>query len=187
MRKEVLGIIQQAVSLGGSPEFRRRARDELLATLVRTDVNFVPHPELTCSPDPALNLLSPRGDRLAVMTNSGAVLIIGVPDGRALARFDVDGTAVQGLESFSSDGRYLAVRQVDGASIWDTATGRNCVSTNDPLCSICFIPDKPQAVIPTERKAVVPVGEGLDHVDVLLPGGVAIVAAAGPAQKRQSS
>ena len=42
------------------------------------------------------------------------------------------------------------------------------------------------AVVPGERKAVMVGSQGLHHIDVFLPGGVAIVAPAGPAEKRQT-
>src|SRR5690606_19388176 len=41
------------------------------------------------------------------------------------------------------------------------------------------------AVVPGEGKAVMPGREGPHHVDVLLPGGPAVVAATAPADERQ--
>ncbi|MCI0350468.1 MAG: serine/threonine-protein kinase, partial [Acidobacteriales bacterium] len=150
-----LNQIRQASALGGSPNFRRQLRDELLATLARTDLNFVPQPQLPSSPVPALNLLAPRFDRWATVTNARTVRIVTVPDGREVQHFDAGESPVQSLESFSDDGRYLGLRQAGGVSVWDINTGRCCFATNDPACVFCFTSGSTGLVVQVERKVAV--------------------------------
>lgn len=152
-RTESLKQIGQASALGGSPEFRRQLRDELLAALARTDLKFMPQPQLPCSSDPALNLLAPQFDRWATVTNGRTVRIVTVPDGRELQRFDAGESAVQALESFSDNGRFLGIRHADAFTVWDVNTGQRCFATNDATTVFCFTLDNTGLVVQIARKA----------------------------------
>jgi WD40 repeat protein/tRNA A-37 threonylcarbamoyl transferase component Bud32 len=135
-RTEGLRLIREAVALGGTPEFRQRARDELLALLARTDVLFAGQPRLGGSPDPWLNLLDPT-----------SIVLRAVADGRELRRFAVAGSPVRRLGTFSPDGRFLALHQPEGFSVWDVESGGRCFATNGTNHAYCFAPDRPLLVL----------------------------------------
>jgi WD40 repeat protein len=155
MRDEGLKLIREANALGGPPEYRRALRNELLAQLARTEVSFVPYAHLPASPDPSLNLLSPRGDRYATVTNAQTIRILEAAEGRELTRFNVGNAPIRALEGFSSDGRYLGLRQAAGVSIWDTDTGLLCFATNKPNLVFSFAHDGSKVITQTERKVAV--------------------------------
>jgi WD40 repeat protein len=154
MRDEGLKLIRQAVALGGSPEFRQELRHEMLALFARTEVNFVPQPQLPVSPDPALNLLSPQGTRLATVTNLHTVRILNAADGSELTQFAVGPAPIRALEGFSREGRYLALRDAKSFSIWDTETAGCCFSTNQPQLLFSFAHSGSNVIIQTGRKIV---------------------------------
>lgn len=150
-RDEGLDLIHKAAALDGPPEYRRELRHELLALLARTEVNFVSQPHLAGSPDPMLNLLAPRGNRFATVTNLNRVRILNPADRHELARFGTGESPVRLLEGFSPDGRYLALRHANGFGIWDTDTGNLCYSNRlSPLFS--FDPSGSIVIIQTARK-----------------------------------
>jgi eukaryotic-like serine/threonine-protein kinase len=153
-RSESLQYIRQAAALGGSPQFRHHLRSELLATLARTDLSFASQPQLPCSADARLNLLAPRFDRWATVTNARTVIILNVADGRELKRFDV-GASLVALQQFSHDGRYLGLRHADSLAIWDVDSGEVCFRTNDTACVFCFLPDSSGVLVQVDRKVAV--------------------------------
>ena len=146
-RGEGLRRIRQAAALGGTPEFRQRARVELLALLARTDVLFASQPSLRGSPDPWLNLPDPSFTRLATVVERTNIVLRAADDGRELRQFAVDGGPVLRLETFSPDGRFLALSHSDGWSVWDVQSGERCFSTNDTNHAYCFAPDRPLLIL----------------------------------------
>jgi eukaryotic-like serine/threonine-protein kinase len=151
-RAAALDRIRQAAALGGDLEFRNQLREELLATLARADVIFIPQAHLPASPDSALNQIGPGFDRWAVATNN-IVILISLPGGSEITRFAVADSPVEKLEAFSPNGRFLALRQAEAFSVWDTQTGRACFSTNNPAIIFCFTPNS-QLAIQVDRKVV---------------------------------
>jgi len=145
-RSESLRLIRQAASLGGPPEFRQRARDQLLATVVLTDMEFAPQAPLAGT-DTALALLDPRFERLATITERTNLIIRRLTDGAQLFHLPAGPSPVTQIEAFSPEGRYLALRHQNGLSFWDTATGRLCFATNGPRRLFCFAANLPRIVL----------------------------------------
>lgn len=138
LRDEGLQLIRQAMALGGVPEYRQELRNEMVALLARTEVSFVPQPQLRGASEAAWNVLSPQGDRFASVTDLRTVLIQQTTNGQELTQIQISGSPILALEGFSPDGRFLAVRQAGGFSIWDAETGTRCFSTNRPGQVFCF-------------------------------------------------
>ncbi|MCI0539869.1 MAG: serine/threonine-protein kinase, partial [Verrucomicrobiales bacterium] len=146
-RAEGLRLLREACQLGGPADFQQRARDELLATLVRTDMQFSNLPALHFARDPALNVADARFTRLASLVASNTVLVQSLETGRELVRLSTGPEPVTLLEQFSHDGRFLGLRDADGMSIWDTDTGQRCFATNGAQRVFCFAPDRSHLVL----------------------------------------
>jgi hypothetical protein len=154
-RDEGLRLVREAAALEGPPEYRQQLRNELLALLARTDVKFVPQPQLPSSSDPSLNLLSPQGNRFATVTNRDIVLVLDAADGSELVQLNVGDSPISALKQFSHDGRYLGLRQADRVSIWDTDTGLLCFTTNRADLVFSFVHDGSGVIIQTGKKEAV--------------------------------
>lgn len=152
LREEGFKLIREAAELPGPPSYRQQLRNELLALLARTDVNFVAQPHLPCSSNPSLNALSPQGNRFATVTNLNTVRIFDVADGRVLTQFSAGDLPIRSLETLSFDGRYLGLRQTDLTSIWDSETGVLCFATNNANLVFSFVHDRAAVIIQTGRK-----------------------------------
>lgn len=145
-RDECLRLLRAAIHPGMDGDLRRRARDEVLAALVRTDLEFVPWSAVRPARDPARNLMGPRFDRLASVLDDQTILIQGIPDGRESRRLRLDGSTAVRLEQFSHDGRFLGVRESDGIAIWDVEAGRVLWRTNGIDRRFCLATDRPEVV-----------------------------------------
>jgi eukaryotic-like serine/threonine-protein kinase len=153
-RTEGLRLVRQALSLGGPAEFRDRARDELLALMVRNDLQLVSQPSLRGSSDPALNVTDPQLARHASLIGSNTIVVRRIADGTELFSFPCGDEPVRGLEQFSHDGMYLALRHLDGISIWNVESGERCFATNGPNRVFCFAANEPVLVLEEwERQA----------------------------------
>jgi WD40 repeat protein len=141
-RSQALRLIRDAAALGGSEDFRQRARDEVLAQISRIDVSFVPQPRLGVSPDPWLNLVDPKFRQVATVSDRTNVVILSLGKEVANRRFGTDDQPVVRFDSFSKDGRFLAVVHPDGWSVWDVDSGRRCFSTNVTSPAFAFAPDR---------------------------------------------
>jgi eukaryotic-like serine/threonine-protein kinase len=146
-RTEGLRLVRQALSLGGPVAFRDRARDELLALLVRNDLQLVSQPSLRGSSDPALNVTDPQLARHASLIGSNTVVVRRIADGTELFSFSCGDAPVRGLEQFSHEGKYLALRHLDGISIWNVESGERCFATNGPNRVFCFAANEPVLVL----------------------------------------
>jgi WD40 repeat protein len=143
-RTEGLRLLGEAATLGGPLEFRQRLRDELLATVVLTDMVFAGQPQLRGgSLDPAFTLFDPAFTQHASVLDGSNIVVRRVADGAELSRFHSGSSRVTRLEQFSHDGRYLGLRHLDGISIWDTETGESIFATNGPARLFAFAPRKP--------------------------------------------
>lgn len=146
-RAEGLRLLREAIQLGGPPDFKQRARDELLATVVRADLQFSKWPILSGARDPALNVTDPRLTRLASLVASNTVLVQSLKTGQEIARFSVGADPGTSLEQLSHDGRFLGLRHPDGISIWDAETGGQCFATNGGQRVFCFAPDGSRLIL----------------------------------------
>ena len=146
-RGEGFQRLREAVALGGTPEFRTRARDEFLALSARTDAVFANQPQLRAATDPWLNLFDPTFTRMATVLEQTNLVLRAIPDGRELRRFDTVGDPVVRLDAFSADGRFLAVSHLEGWSVWDAESGRRCFTTNAAGVAFCFVADGPQLIL----------------------------------------
>jgi eukaryotic-like serine/threonine-protein kinase len=143
VRSESIRLIRQAVALGGPPGFKDRARDELLATLAITDMEFSAQATAP-TPDPELNLLDPQLECLASVVAQTNLVIRRLADGAELMRASVGTSTVTKVEAFSPDGRYLALRHVDHLSFWDTQEQTLCFATNGARRVFSFAAHAPQ-------------------------------------------
>jgi WD40 repeat protein len=126
-RDESLRLLREAAALGGPPEFHRRARNELLATLARTDQVYVPAPFSNAPPSPELNRMDARCRQLASVEQGTNVVLRGATNGAVLQRFSSLEGAVTRLEGFSPNGRFLALRHPASLSIWNLERGERCL------------------------------------------------------------
>lgn len=146
-REEGLRLLEEATRRGASEDLRRRARDEFLATLVRTDLEFLPLPALSPARDAAFNLVTPRFDRLASLVDGNTVVLQRVPSGEVLRRFTLNDTVAPRLEQFSHDGRFLGIREAGGIGVWEVESGRCAWRTNGPRRVFSFSPDRPEVAV----------------------------------------
>ncbi len=146
-RQEGLRLLRAAAEKGIPRELGGRARDELLATLVRTDMEFSKMSNLQTARDPLLNLITPRCDRLASLIDGNLLVIHRLPDGRELRRFPIELAEGTRFEQFSHEGRFLGLRDANGISVWDVESGQRLWSTNGPRRAFCFAPDRSQLVV----------------------------------------
>lgn len=136
-RSDGVRLVEQAAALGGTPDFRAKLRDEFLATLVRTEIQFVPQPQWGTISDSALNLIDPKYERHASAV-SDSITVRRVSDGTVFRQFSSSSNGVVRLERFSKDGRYLGVRHREGISVWDVELGSIRFATNGPARLFAF-------------------------------------------------
>jgi WD40 repeat protein len=140
-RAESLRLIKQAAQLGGPPEFRLRARNELLAMLARTDLTFVPAKFSPQSSSPELNRLDAEFERLATVEHGTNILIRALTNGEVLKRL-ASQEVVFRIESFSPNGRFLALRHTNSLSVWDLHTGGRCLTHTGTNNTFAFAPNE---------------------------------------------
>jgi WD40 repeat protein len=126
-RAEALDRLREASTLGGDRDYRTRLRDELLATLARTDLAFVPGVFSNAPADGQLLRVDERFEQWASVEQGTNVLIRSVRDGTVLHRFISTNEPVKRIEQFSPDGQFLALRHTNSLSIWEVATGTRCL------------------------------------------------------------
>jgi WD40 repeat protein len=155
VRAETIRLIRQAMELGAPAEFKDRARDELLAALAFTDMEFSPQIEVS-SPDADLNLFDPTLARIASVTDRTNLVIKRLADGSEELRVTAvaRSNAILRVESFSPDGRYLTVRHSQGLTVWDTTTGKPCLETNGIDRTFCFSRDSGRIFLEDDEKQI---------------------------------
>lgn len=146
-REEGLRLLRSVTESGADEDLRRQARDELLATLVRTDLEFFPAPQVPAAAAPSFSLVTPDFRRLATLTASNGVVVREWPSGRVVQEFSPGPEVSVRLEQFSRDGRFLGLRDATGIGIWEVATGRSLWRTNGPQRAFCLAPDRPEVAI----------------------------------------
>ena len=134
-RAQILDLIRQSSDLGGSPDFRARLRNELLATLATTDLPFVPASHFPPATSPSEHQLDAQFQRLATIEGGNEVAIRSAQNGRVLLRFASRDGPITQILGFSPNGRFLALRHTNGFSVWQVSTATRCLSrskTNSP-------------------------------------------------------
>jgi WD40 repeat protein len=126
-RDEGLRMIREAVALGGSPEFRARARNELLATLARTEPKFQPI-EATVHGKPELNAVHTGFQMAASVENGTNVIFRELEDAAFRGSFVCREGPVAALDAFSPSGRFLVLRRPGTVDVWDLKTGQQCLT-----------------------------------------------------------
>lgn len=111
-------LLRQAVSLGGDDDYRVRLRDEALATFAQPNVIFRAI-QSDDAAEPRRVLLDPTQQNIARITDD-AVTLTPVAGGAAKRLLDAEPGAQ--LDSFSPDGRYLAIRDANRIEIYDVTT-----------------------------------------------------------------
>jgi WD40 repeat protein len=155
VRVESMRLIRKAVSLGDRADIEERARDELLAALAFTDLEFSPQTTLPVS-DPELSLVDPRFERVAFIADRTNLVVRELQGGKETRRLGAGSSTIVRVESFSPEGRYLAVRHVDGLSFWDLEGGqiRLAFATNGPQRVFAFATHANQLFLEEGHQAI---------------------------------
>jgi WD40 repeat protein len=122
-------LLLQAAALGGSDDYRARLRDEALATFAQPNVIFSAL-HSGGSIDPHRVLIDPSQKMIARIT-ADSVTLTPVTGGEPKHLIDTEPGAQ--LDSFSPDGRYLAVRDASRIEIYDTTT---TATTSEPRLNL---------------------------------------------------
>ncbi len=138
-RGESLEALRRAGILGGDGAFRARLRDEAMVALGLSDVRFSAGARLTGN-RPEWSLVDLPRERVAQVVAPSEISLKRLGDGVEIRRIGVDGAPIERLESFSADGRCLAVRRVDGLTFCDAETGATLFATNVSNRAFCFAP-----------------------------------------------
>ncbi|MBL9140202.1 MAG: protein kinase [Verrucomicrobiales bacterium] len=146
-REEGLRLLRNAMQSGGHQELRTRARDEWLATIVRTDLEFSPLPALPVARDPSLHRVAPGFDRVASLIDGKTVLIRDLSSSRPIHDFQLEDADGARLGPFSHDGRFLGIRTQDGLGVWDVSSGKCLWRTNGTRRVFAFAPDRAEFAV----------------------------------------
>ena len=126
-RDEGLRLIQVATGLGGPPEFRWKARNELASLLARTDMTFIEGRPAGVVSDPDMTLADPEFKRIVAVDQGTNLVVYSTADGAEQNRFTSPNGPILRLEVFSPEGRFFAARQASGLGVWDLKTGERCL------------------------------------------------------------
>ena len=155
VRSESFRLIRRAMELGGTEDFKDRARNELLSVLAFTDMEFSAQMEVP-SPDVDLNLFDPALARVASVADRTNLVIKRLTDGSEELRVAAVAlsNAIIRVEAFSPDGRYLTVRHSQGLTVWDTLTGKPCLERKGIDRTFCFARHAAQILLEDEEKQI---------------------------------
>lgn len=146
-RSEVLALLREAAALGGPPEFRTRARNELLAALARQEIVFTPAAWPVSSPRPELHRIDARFQLMASADGGDEVVVRELRSGTVRHRFrSLDGPVTQ-VAGFHPRGQFLALRHPDALSIWDLNTRSRCLVHPGAEVVFSFAPDLPAVLL----------------------------------------
>jgi WD40 repeat protein len=145
-RSESLRLLREATKLGGDETFRARARDEALAALALSDMDFSAKARVQAG-RPEWALIDPDTERLAEVVDGTNLVLRQLGDTRVLHRIALGNSPVVRLEAFSPGGRYLAARLADELVFCDTETGRVLFTTNGATRVFCFATHEPLVVL----------------------------------------
>lgn len=111
-------LLRQAVALGGDDDYRTRLRDEALATIAQPNVIF--NAVSTADSSDAHSMLIDPAKKMIARITDDAVTLAPVAGGAARHLLNA-GPGAQ-LDSFSPDGRYLAIRDASRIEVYDVTT-----------------------------------------------------------------
>jgi len=126
-RAEALLLIKEAAALGSAPEFRARVRNEVLATLARTEVTFIPMTRSNLPPSEELIGLTPRFDLIASVRNGTSVVFRAFNSDVTRIRLD-SREPVTRIDAFSPSGRYVVLWHDNTFTVRDLQTARRCLT-----------------------------------------------------------
>jgi eukaryotic-like serine/threonine-protein kinase len=139
-RDDGLRIIREAVALGGPPEFRMRARNELLATIARMEPKFLAAQATNLNAKPELNAVHTAFQMIASVEDETNVVFRALDDGAFRSRIvSLDGPITR-LEMFGRNGRFLALRHGQALSVWDLKSGERCFTRSGTNLTFAFHP-----------------------------------------------
>jgi WD40 repeat protein len=139
-RDQGLRLIREAATLGGPPEFRMRARNELLATMVRTEPKFLPVKATNVNVRLDLNGIHPGFQMAASVENETNVVFRALEDAAFRGRVVSPNGPVARVEVFSPSGFFLAYRQPGIIGVWDLKTARHCFTRSGTNFTFAFHP-----------------------------------------------
>lgn len=140
-RTEVLGLLRQAAALGGEPEFRARLRDELLAALARTEMDFAPFHGLDTGRHPERHRLDARLELVASLQGGNDVVIRDVPGHAVRQRLTSTQAPITRIAGFSPHARFLALWHDHALSVWDVTNASRCLLAPGTNLTFAFTPD----------------------------------------------
>jgi WD40 repeat protein len=145
-RSESLRLLRDAAARGGDEAFRASARDEALAALALSDIDFSAKASVPAGRrDWAL--IDPDTERLAEVVDGTNLVLRQLADTRVRHRIALGPSPVTRLEAFSPGGRYLAARVTDGLVFCDLEAGRVLFTTNGGSRAFCFAAHTPLVVL----------------------------------------
>jgi WD40 repeat protein len=148
-RVRALDAVRRAAAISNSVALRGVA----VAALALPDLRF--ERELPIQPDWTLVQLDPAFERVALCRGNGLVEIRSVSDQRLLATLPASTNRAAYVASWSSDGRFLAVKRDHdtrtwrvGIEVWDVAAARRVLLLNSVTRSaLSFHPRLPRLVV----------------------------------------
>lgn len=141
-RDRALGLLREAAALEGPPEFRNRLRDELLATLARTDLAFVAATFSNAPPRPEWLRLDDQFRSFAVVEGGTNILIGQVTNGIVRQTLASTNGTVTRLRGFSPSGRFLAALHTNHLEVWDLETTTCCLIRPGTNHTFAFAPSE---------------------------------------------
>ena len=145
-REEGMRLIREAAALGGSPEFRLRARNELLATMARVEPQFLPT-GTNGNAKPELNAVHPNFQMFASVELETNLVFRGIEDGAIRGRFVSTNGPITRVETFSPDGLFLALRHPGTLTVWEVQSGQQCLAFPGTNLTFAFHPRENALVI----------------------------------------
>lgn len=145
-REEGLRLIRETASLGGSPEFRLRARNELLATMARIEPQFLPA-GTNGNSKTELNAVHPSFLMFASVEHETNLVLRTIDNGAFHDRFVSTNGPITRVETFSRSGRFLALRHPGALTVWEFKTGLQCLAIPGTNLTFAFHPREDAVVV----------------------------------------
>lgn len=148
-------LLREASKLGGPPEFRMRARNELLATLARTDLEFVPLLVSNLPLQHQLKGIHPSFQMVASVRDGTNIIFRSLTNGSSMGRLTFPDRVVSRLDAFSPDGRRLAAWHQESLSVYDLQSARRLVAIPGTNIVFAFHPREESMLVQTNPNEAV--------------------------------
>jgi WD40 repeat protein len=122
-REDGLRLIREAAALGGTPEYRMRLRDELLATVARIEPRFVKYGGTNANSRMMLNALHQRNQLFAAVEDETNVVFHTVNGASRQGRL-VLREPITSIDGFSPNSLYIALRHREALRVLDLRNGK---------------------------------------------------------------